>query len=102
MSQELVYEAFQGKEASATCSALGALLAKDNSGFDIEDIAKRLNSDVSSVWLAISRLRHEIPVLESFPDYKNKEILPNGKVRIYYKYRVKAEFLTALSKLIEG
>jgi hypothetical protein len=98
MKQELVHEAFKGPAASATCAALGALFAKDNSGYDIESIVKKLKTDEASVWFAISRLRHEVPVLESFADYEKKKKI-GGKVRVYNKFRVKKEFVHMLASL---
>lgn len=96
--QELVQEAFKGPAASVTCAAMGALFAKDNSGYDIESIVKKLKSDEASVWLAISRLRHEVPVLESFIDYDQKKMV-DGKVRVYNKFKVKKEFVPMLALL---
>ena len=90
--QGLVHKAFKGPATSVTCAELGALFAKDNSGYDIETIVKKLKSDEASVWLAISRLRHEFPILESFVDYE-KKIKVDGKVRVYNKFRVKKEFV---------
>lgn len=98
IKQELVHEAFKGSTASATCAALGALFAKDNSGYDIESIVKKLKTDEASVWFAISRLRHEVPVLESFADHEKKKKI-DGKVRVYNKFRVKKEFVSMLASL---
>jgi predicted peptidase len=95
---EIIQEAFKGPAASVTCAALGALFAKDNSGYDIESIEKKLKTDQASVWFAVSRLRHEVPVLESFIDYDKKKKL-DGKVRVYNKFRVKKEFVPMLASL---
>jgi hypothetical protein len=98
LKQEIVQEAFKGPAASVTCAALGALFAKDNSGYDVESIVKKLKSDEASVWFAISRLRHEVPVLESFVDHQKKRKI-DGKVRVYNKFRVKKEFVPMLASL---
>lgn len=98
VKQEIVQEAFKGPAASATCAALGALFAKDNSGYDVESIVKKLKSDEASVWFAISRLRHEVPILESFVDHEKKKKI-DGKVRVYNKFRVKKEFVPMLASL---
>lgn len=98
IEQEIVNEAFKGPAASSTCAALGALFAKDNSGYDIESIVKKLKADEASVWFAISRLRHEVPVLESFVDHEKKKKI-DGKVRVYNKFRVKKEFVPMLVSL---
>lgn len=98
IEQEFVHEAFKGPAASITCAALGALFARDNSGYDIESIVKKLKTDEASVWFAISRLRHEVPVLESFVDHEKKKKI-DGKVRVYNKFRVKKEFVPMLASL---